>query len=98
MQLLKNDIVNFAKRHGLQKSLKAAAVVKAAQGVILEILPEVLRNEVVVGSFNEGILIIKAPSGVALANLDQYRTPLLNGLKKRLGKAVVEQLKIQAKD
>jgi hypothetical protein len=94
MKPIYSDIEHFARRFGLRKGVEAAAMIKAAEKVLSQVLPETLKEDVRATSFNDGVLTIQVPSGSALATLKLYRGAILTGLKEHIGRSVVERIAI----
>ena len=95
MKPIYSDIEYFARRFGMRKGVEAAALIKATEKVLQEVLPDTLQGTVHATSFNDGVLTLKGPSGSALATLKLYRPALLDGLKKHIGRSIVERISIQ---
>jgi len=85
----------FARRYGLRQGVEAAGVIKAARLVLPKVVPEILVDQIFVQAYRDGTLYIATPSGSSLATMQQYRRPLLEELKKRLGRAVVERIVVK---
>lgn len=97
MRSLRDDIQHFARRYGLREGVETAAVIRAARAVLPTVLPEVLHGDVSVDAYRDGALYISAPSGSAVATVRQYKQPLLEALKTKLGRAIVARLVIKPK-
>jgi hypothetical protein len=97
MRSLREDIQFFARRYGLRQGVETAAVIKAARAVLPDVLPEVLHSDVHVEAYRDGALFITAPSGSSVATVYQYRQPLLQALKTKLGRAVVARVVVRAR-
>jgi hypothetical protein len=94
MKPIHSDIEHFARRFGLRKGVEAAAIINATEKVLIQVLPETLKGVIKVTSFNEGVLTLQGPSGSALATLRLYKSAILEGLKKQIGRSVVERISI----
>ena len=95
MRSVRGDIAAFARRYGLRQGVEAAAIIKAARQVLPTVLPEILHDQVVVQAYKDGVLHLATKSGSPLATLQQYKRPLLDQLKKKLGRAVVERVVVK---
>lgn len=96
MRLLKDELQKFGKKRGLQKGLEAAGVIREAEKVLATVLPRPLLDQVMVESYCEGLLKISVTSGTPLSAVNMYKHEILNGLKKKLGRARIERLRIKA--
>ena len=98
MRPIQTDIEYFARRFGLRKGVEAVAVIKAVEKVLPQVLPSTLHDIIKATAFNDGVLSLRCPSGSALATLKLYRPAILMGIKKQLGRAIVERIIILPTD
>jgi predicted nucleic acid-binding Zn ribbon protein len=94
MRLLRDELLDFARRKGLRRGVEAAAIIKATRAVLAETLPTAMVKDTTVTSYHDGVVTVTASSGVILSTLHQHRQVVCQALQKRLGTNIVEHVRI----